>query len=284
MKIFKSLLFLTVVATVGIQSKCKKDPDPNPCLDSSPFKADFTLGEMIGDSLVATDTLTYYRMTARAVAKYSSIKWQIGSDPRSFDNQQEVGLNFGGATIGQTFVVRMIATGVANTACFPNDDGIDTVTKQFTRVCAIGSGEYSCISKPGIKYVSPVYGVWRGSMKDNPNRVFDITFVEFGEYPPPGANSGFGTRLFNLPEGCGGPWTIGNLEGCGGGPALPTSKGRLVAPGAVAFSSDERTGSDCCPYNTKMFGRVLGKERNEIIIYITDSNKKTTVFNGKRVQ
>ena len=284
MKTFKIFMMLAVIGVLSVQSRCKKDQDPGPCFGATPFKADFTLGEIIGDSLVATDTLTFYRMTARAAEKYASIKWEIGSDPRGFDNQQEVGLNFGDATIGQTFTVRMIAKGTPNTACYPNDDGIDTVTKQFTRVCAVGSGNWSCMKQPGPKYTPPVYGIWRGSMSDNPNREFDITFVAFGEYPPPGANAGFGSRLFNLPEGCGGPWVTGNLNGCGGGPALPTSAGRSIGTGALAFYSDNSSGSRCCPFNSKMFGRVLGKDRNQIVIYLTDMDKKTTIFNGKRVQ
>jgi hypothetical protein len=281
MKLINLYPLLAVIIILSVQSRCKRESDL--CLNPSPFKADFTLGEIIGDSLVATDTLTFFRMTARAAEKYASIKWEIGNDARNFENKQEVNLDFNTPLIGQTFTVRMIAKGQPNTMCFPDDDGIDTVTKQFTRVCT--TIQYSCLNKSGYKYIPPVFGVWRGATTDNPNHTFEVTLVDFGEYAQPGASvAGQGSRIFNLPEGCGGVWIRGNLNGCGGGPALPISMGREIGVGALAFSSDDASGSSCCPYNSKMFGRITDKARKEIIIYLTDSKKQTTIFKGKRVE
>jgi hypothetical protein len=281
MKVFKICLVLIAIGVLIIQSGCKKDP----CLIENYFKADFTLGEIIGDSLIATDTLTFYRMTAHAAAKYDYMKWEIGSDPRNFENQQEVGLNFGTEYVGQTFTVRLIAKGKANTACFPDDDGIDTVTKKITRVCSIGSGEYSCLNQPSLKHLPAPFGVWRGSVSDNPTREFDVTLVDFGQYPPPGANSGYNSRLFNLTEGCGGPWMTNNLNGCGGGPAEPTSKGLEVATGALAFYAKNTEGTRCCMAFKTLFGRVNEKDRNQIAIYMTQfSTGQKTVFTGRRIK
>ncbi len=282
MKALKFFLLLALFGVLSIQSRCKKD---DPCMIEKPFKADFTLGELIGDSLIATDTLTFFRMTARAAEKYESMQWKIADDARTFDNQQEVGLNFGTQFVGQTFTVRLIAKGRANTACFPDDDGIDTITKQFTRVCSIGSGAYDCLNQPGSKYTPAPFGTWRGSISTNPSRQFDVTLVNFGQYPPPGAPSGSASRLFNLTEGCGGPWTTNNLNGCGGGPALPTSKGIEVAVSAFAFRAENTEGTSCCtPFKT-LFGRVNEKDRNQITIYMTEfRTEQKSVFTGRRVQ
>jgi hypothetical protein len=158
-------------------STCYKDP-VNACINEKPFFADFTIEERIRDSSFVTDTtVTFVGVTLKAKGNYDSVNWKIGNDPRVF-NDLNKSIIFS-SPVGK-IDIRLIGYGKINKQCFPNNNGIDTITKSLTVLKARGQ---SCIS-----------GIYLGSVM---GREADTFRVSIAHHDP-----SLFYYLKNLPKGC----------------------------------------------------------------------------------
>jgi hypothetical protein len=290
MKVIKFFMMLSVFWLLSIQSRCKKEEEIDSCANLGVFKAGFMLGEIVGDSLVETDTIMNinFQVAMRADDNYDSVKWRIGGDPRDFLNQQTVKLSFPSSLAGESIKVTMFARGKPNNVCpLPtNDDGLDTVVKYFKIACNPNFVE--CKNSPKISNkIQTFIGKWRGSNSDNPNREFDVQIVDFGEGPSIRNDTLFyNLRIYNLPENCGGPQDFLNsaTTACGGKVTNPFFYAPEVEEfGFSSFYVSGGIGAGCCP-PMAMFGRIDKKDRNMITInQILNKTGAKKTFVGRRL-
>ena len=151
------------------------DPGPviAPCDTGHPFTARFIGYEKLGDRLIETDSfLVYNNLDVIAPEGYVRYEWHIGGDTAVFrTNKVSLYLDYDQAPPGTLIPVRLIAKGKANTACFPNDDGIDTVDKIFTVIAWKDA---------------PIKGVYVGYFGSDVNHAhLDTVRIEYHDGAPP---------------------------------------------------------------------------------------------------
>jgi hypothetical protein len=143
----------------------------DPCFNQTEVSADFEMAEILG-SIVGLDTIIYIETDTalrgnfvrfRAAQLADRYEWHVGSDPRVF-NSQEFRLFFQDPT---QLLITLIVERKANTDCFPNDDGLDTLTKRLVIV---------------PKEQSAIVGTYRGSTTANPNEIYELTFFKRNIY------------------------------------------------------------------------------------------------------
>lgn len=108
----------------------RNSSNPTPCGPAQAEQYAFTIQNNINNNFFECDTIfpSVVRFTASQV--YSSAKWKIGTDPRSF-TKTSFDLTFPSTSTGSV-VIQCIGTRPINTVCIPHDDGIDTLTKVLT--------------------------------------------------------------------------------------------------------------------------------------------------------
>jgi hypothetical protein len=176
-KIFAIFIWATAFACTALQS-CSDCNDPrnpdcdnyNPCIDGKPTSASFTIKEAryvdiiepaLKDFLMDTDSCYMSSIFFEAVQQEAdSFIWQVGSEiePRY---GKRINVVFPDNLRGTNFNVRLIVKrNKPNTRCFPNDDGIDTVTRTFYFV----------------RYNEPLSweGTYYGSDADKPDSMYTI--------------------------------------------------------------------------------------------------------------
>jgi hypothetical protein len=177
---------------VGLLLNTCRDKEPDPCKDLKPFEANFTIEEAIEDTTFVSDTCLVNRFVVfRAKAGYDSYEWTVGSDSRTFKDSV-FALYFENPASG--IQVRLIAKKKPNTACFPQDNGIDTLTKSLT------------IVKPE-QVVIP--GVYRGALVSNPADVFEVRIEQHPLYPSH-------YDIYNINKGCNQGWQVEERLGYSG--------------------------------------------------------------------
>jgi hypothetical protein len=156
-KFIQILLLWGAVVFVGCPDDVVVDPDPCAGL-TSPFKANFKIQELIGDSVLVLSDKIYAYANIQFVASMEcdSVNWQIGIDPRTF-RTRTVDLRFSNS-IGDTIPIRLIAW--RKLKCDPTDDGIDTVEK---KVYVVGPEN------------TPLNGSYFGYHDDNPADTQTVT-------------------------------------------------------------------------------------------------------------
>jgi hypothetical protein len=276
MKQLKFLMWLCCVALIGIQSRCKPDPEPvipdppfDPCAGRQPFKADFDIFDSYAGFLsLPTDTVSGFRFLAKAKDDYESYEWRIGSDARVF-KEKSVSLTFEGQNVGQRISVRLIAKRKAAMMCLKNDNGIDTITKSFVVVVAPDADEYRVY---GTNYVQAIFGTWEGAALDEPNKVFKIKLVNLG-YWETGRHRG--GRMYNFPIGAGGL----RPEICGGDSINPIFYAPLLQMTHNTFRRADSTttsSGECLPSYTA-YGRLDSSDKNRLIMDFQMTRKDGTL-------
>lgn len=140
---------------------CRKDDPtpvpPDPCLERVPVTADFVIEQVFrdydyekGELMFSYDTIDTIipggaRFSAPERPGYS-YEWRIGA---GVYHQRQVSLSFGVETIGQSIPITLLVEGPVDTACFPLDDGRDTLTRHLqvvdyceTRVSGFYTGHW----------------------------------------------------------------------------------------------------------------------------------------------
>ncbi len=149
MTLTKLVLGLILIAGFAFTlQSCKECDDPrnpdcdnyNPCLDAAATSANFTIKEAtiqhitspnLTDFLMDTDSCYMNSVFFEATQQDAdSFIWKIGNEVEPRYGKQ-VNVTFPNNLRGTTFNVRLIVKRKPNTQCFPNDDGIDTVTRKF---------------------------------------------------------------------------------------------------------------------------------------------------------
>jgi hypothetical protein len=134
------LIYFPVLAMLvwGGCNRCEDPANPecknyDPCYGQGTVSAEFTTEE--GSTFwphrlpVFRSVLASNRLVLRAVQELDSYEWQVGAEPTPRTGR-EITVSFGWVAYGRV-PIRLIARGTPNLACDPDDDGIDTVTREI---------------------------------------------------------------------------------------------------------------------------------------------------------
>lgn len=176
--------WLCLLIVILLQACGSDNENPNPCDALEPVNANFVMGQrltnhsgtdnfLIVDTLIVSDTvLAWNFIEFAAPGGYDRYEWIIGNNDQVFTDSV-VRLRFGDEFFPGEFdqlPIQLIVESTPST-CFPEDDGIDTVTQYLT---ILG------------KLETAVYGRYRGHLKSNPTDTFTISYViERDEYDFP---------------------------------------------------------------------------------------------------
>lgn len=225
------LFLLFVIVSCG-----KKDAPVDPCAGAKPFKADFYIQEQVGDSLIKTDKVMQYAFVVfEAFDNYTSFKWKIGDDARSFTDKK-VRLLFTDSIPNVS--VQLIATRKAD-PCFPNDKMIDTITKSFSVI-------------PWRK--CPLIGTYIGTFQSNKTKIDTVKLLLLPQ--PDGWDR---IALINVNPGCNLDTTI----------SWSTERGAY----AYRFDSDNAFYSGCKAPNAWL--RLFGNDTLKISYTYKINNNTT---------
>jgi hypothetical protein len=189
----KKIIFLLLLSLIWYS--CTKDDDLS-CDCEEPINAEFTISEFTYNPYFRTDVLDTLSIETDTVLDPSYVifeanypgateyKWQIGTEanPRF---GKKIGIVFnsqGAGNIYGTIDIQLTVSGTPNSVCFPDDDGIDSVSKSLTIVPL---------------HESLIFGEWEGSSTEFPNEIYTITLDTFT------TNTDNEIHFFqNFPNGC----------------------------------------------------------------------------------
>ena len=134
----KQFIKILIIGWLGLSMMgchgCKEPVMDDPCEGVTEVTADFKMEYGMGWNedrrWLDADTVTPKDIRFWAIGEYDSVKWKIGLDPRVF-TQRKFQLYFDSPT---TLEVRMIGYRQPKLDCYPNDDGVDTVSKHLVVV------------------------------------------------------------------------------------------------------------------------------------------------------
>ncbi len=174
MKNFNAIIILLLVIIPFVNSCCKKCQDPSnsecenydPCYGKKPVSSSFKIIEPVDGYQelwqdYETDTVAGGYVRFVADEKDAVYKWEIGAgtyDAKSFT------LNFSSVPDKTTIPITLIVKKAPDKACNPNDDGIDTITRNMyiSNECLV---------------ISPYKTIrFHGSFKDSPRDTFTMSF------------------------------------------------------------------------------------------------------------
>jgi hypothetical protein len=211
-------LFITLFAACDDEAPdCTDFTNPlcsnyNPCHDQQATSADFQTACVVRRDKYKTITSqedTFYLGTSIVFTALQedalSYEWKIGDDDRTF-TEQEFSLDFNPSDSVSLFnrpvPIRLIVTRTPNTACFPTDDGIDTLIKYIYFV-----SRHEIVHK---KFV----GTWVGSLETKPDDIYEIEISEeIDQYSQPWETSYYKLSLKNLDNEGDGTCLFNNYAG-----------------------------------------------------------------------
>jgi hypothetical protein len=235
----KTRNFLFWSGLLWVLMACGNERDPDPCKDLTPVTADFKIEEwlfILGP--YETDTvLTYRPIIITALQDYDSYEWKVGSDPTI---RTEKSFNLGFTQAVGKIDIRLIARRSPNLSCFPDDNGIDTLTK------SVYVSEWAN---------SPIIGNYEGYVVGRESDRFVVEIQDYG--------GDCGITIKNIPKGC---------VGVVGGSSIPDPCNEIGLdgfPGGGAFSFDTGYyGGGGCD-NSEGFAKLKKGNKNEIEIEYT---------------
>jgi hypothetical protein len=150
---------------------CEKEIAPeNPCDGQQEVKADFVIEELVherwfeGDSIACCNTVRF-----RALQKADEYIWILGQD--TFRTQEVYLSKFPFGWLDAILIVKS----KPNKTCFPFDNGMDTVRKNFL----VWRFNVSLFPPTSPQYPSlPIEGVYYGYNRSNPSRYFYVTIKD----------------------------------------------------------------------------------------------------------
>ncbi|RYU84316.1 hypothetical protein [Hymenobacter persicinus] len=184
-------------------------------------------------------------------APYTSYQWQVGSAANT-RTERRFALDFPEAVTGR-IPVRLIARRPPSTACFPKDDGVDTLLTTLTLM-------------PRGDLRAPIYGKFQGANVDAPRDTFTVRIFLGPNYVfPNNPAAPLLNYLRNLGKGCQSPsFEVGlrwrgininhdmNDSGC----LSPYGKGYLTTRDSLRIEYDEYLSSTSLQKRSRVF---LGK-------------------------
>lgn len=179
---------MAVVIPGMVLASCHRkteDPAPVPC-GKSPAPYGFTIQNNINNKFFTCDTIFPSVVRFSAAPAYSTVVWQIGTDPRVY-TQKDVDVTFPASAVG-TVTIRCTGTRPVNRVCFPNDDGVDTMTKVLTVMPL----------NPSVPHAA-IEGKFLGATTDAPRDTFTVRIFVGPDLLYPTQPALF---LVNLNKGC----------------------------------------------------------------------------------
>ncbi len=188
MKKIMQLFFIGLLGFSMVGCHGCKDPVEDPCEGVEEVAADFKMEIFLGynedQRWFEGDTFTQGYVRFSAIGQFDSVNWQVGLDPREFTDRQFTldFFDFLGA-----LDVKMIGYRKPNNECFPDDDGVDTISKHLVIV---------------HKSESKFFGHYNGYFVSEPDSSFQLFIdyvsgsIAFNEFPKgyprePGEYDGF---------------------------------------------------------------------------------------------
>jgi hypothetical protein len=164
-------LMCVAVTFYGCKKECSDPTNPDcenydPCHNSKPANADFTINEQINNTDFYYESDTIYRINGTLFKpKYEadSITWILGAETVHQKELFRTGYPLG--TIEVTMIAKMNPS-----ACLTEEQRIDTVTKQFYVLPSPGGIDTN------ITKASPWWGTWEGYNTDNPDDKFTVSW------------------------------------------------------------------------------------------------------------
>jgi hypothetical protein len=178
-----------VILLLGL-SQCKHDKEqPDPCAELKPTSAAFVIEESNNNprpwkwDYYATDTVCtlFIRLNPMDSAAFF-YEWQIGVGKYQ---KRNIEIQFPESVLGTSVPITLIMKKTPDLACFPKDDGVDTV-KKYVHFLPITE--------------SLVKGDFSGHYEDKPNEDFTIT-IDPHRYNP--IRNKYQLYINNLLQGCG---------------------------------------------------------------------------------
>jgi len=180
-------LSLVLICLLLLGCKKYEQPELTPlnqdCSCASEVNADFEILELEGPfglNPQGTDTDTIYmgkNVIFRAKEEGAEYTWYIGNE---ILDTKEVGRYFSSAYADQEMTVSLVVRKQANTICFPNDDGYDSISKRFY-VQNYETSDLTSAYDNGVTLMEGVYRVKSPTMADS----IDITIDYIDRTPPP---------------------------------------------------------------------------------------------------
>lgn len=198
MSILFRLALLVGVGSVLTLSSCRHESSlPNPCQGSSANPLAFHYLEYTGTPTADTAYNNQVITFVGPGAPYTSYQWQVG--PSTTRTTQQFALSFDDQALG-AIAVQLIAHRPTNTACFPHDDGIDTLAQVLT-----------LMPRPSLQ--APIYGKFQGANRSAPHDTFTVQIYSGPNYSHPTNPLAQPTDYVrNLPKGCLQPYVYVGLS------------------------------------------------------------------------
>lgn len=181
-----------------VLGSCRHDqPLPDPCAGAKANPLAFHYLEYTGTPTADT---AYNKQVISFVGPgipYTAYHWQVG--PVITRTTQQFALSFDDQIVGP-IPVQLIAHRPPNTACFPHDDGIDTLTQLLTLV-----------PRPSLR--APIYGKFQGANRSSPQDTFTVRIYSGPNYTyPTNPRADPTDYVSNLPKGCKMPYVYVGLS------------------------------------------------------------------------
>ncbi|MEQ8706148.1 MAG: hypothetical protein RIC19_19610 [Phaeodactylibacter sp.] len=191
------ILALALLLASGCRKEDEECYDPtdsscanyDPCWEKEAVSAGFVMEERVAhfDSVwhIPTDTILEGGiLRLRALQPADSIRWQMSGDPRTWDSE-ELRMQFGGS---ESLEISLTLWREPDTLCFPDDDGIDSLTRRLTVVphpeaAIIGRYRGATDANPDEPYELEIF--WRESTPSASHATIQITGIH------PGCNNTF---------------------------------------------------------------------------------------------
>ncbi|MDX2282674.1 MAG: hypothetical protein NW241_00870 [Bacteroidia bacterium] len=225
-----------------------KCPNYDPCLGKTPVSAEFVIEELIygrRSTRMVTDTLLEY-MLLTGPEGASRYEWHVGTDARVFTTR-EVFLSFSFSDTNTTVPITLVVESMPDTACFPDDNGLDTVRKSVY------------VSAPRH---ARIVGRYRGVRRSNPADTFDIGISYKIDFT--GVTS---FDLWRLPQTC---------------QDTPHVEAMWIAGGYYGLYVDAGFEFQC--HKIAGTGRLKPDDRDSLIFPFTNTQSPPDVFRGKRMK
>lgn len=164
-------LLCGVVSFYSCKKECSDRTNPDcenydPCHNSEPANADFTINEQINftDFFYETDTIYDFNGTLfKPKYEADSITWILGAE--TVHQKELFRKGYPRGIIEVTMIAKMHPT-----SCLTEEQRVDTVTKQFFVLPTPGSIDSN------ITKASPWWGTWEGYNTDNPDDKFTVSW------------------------------------------------------------------------------------------------------------
>lgn len=184
--------FSFVLSYLLLLSSCQHQEDsPNPCQAAKANPLAFYYLESTGTATADTAFNSQQITFVGPSAPYTSYQWQVGN--LITRTSQQFTLSFDDTNYG-IVPVTLIAHRPLNTACFPHDDGIDTLTQNL-------------VLQPRPNLRAPIYGKFQGANKSTPRDTFTVRIYSGPNYAHPTIPQAEPTNyVSNLPKGCSSPY------------------------------------------------------------------------------